>query len=92
MAATTHLSVELPREVADLVRARVASGAYASESDVITEGLALLEEQDASLEGWVETDLAAAFDAWRAEPADTATLDVLAARLDEESASRHPRN
>ena len=35
MRATRSLSITLPVEIADMVEAKVASGEYASESDVI---------------------------------------------------------
>ena len=39
MRSTQQFSVTLPNEMADHVRAKVASGEYASESEVIRDGL-----------------------------------------------------
>jgi len=39
MRSTQQLSITLPNEMAQLVRAKVAAGEYASESEVIRDGL-----------------------------------------------------
>ncbi len=40
---TTHkMSITLPNEMADAVKAKVASGAYATESEVVRDGLRAL--------------------------------------------------
>lgn len=54
MEATRRLSIELSEDMAEAVSARVASGEFASESEVVQEGLRLLEEQDEPLEDEVE--------------------------------------
>src|SRR3984957_3292544 len=46
MAVQTNLNVSLTRRLMGLVRARVESGRYQSASEVIREGLRLLEERD----------------------------------------------
>lgn len=47
---TADLHITLTRELADLVRDKVASGAFGSESEVIEAALELLCEQDAEAE------------------------------------------
>jgi antitoxin ParD1/3/4 len=91
MDSTTRLSVELPEEVAESVRAKVASGTYGSISEVVAEGLALLAEQDEPLDPSVETGLAAGYDAWKADPGDVLDIDAAAERLKEESSRRQHR-
>lgn len=60
MRATRQMSITLPYVLADAVRARVTSGAYASESEVIREGLRALAERERAVERWLrrrtETD------------------------------------
>ena len=46
MRSTQQFSVTLPNEMAAEVRAKVASGEYASESEVIREGLRALRERN----------------------------------------------
>ena len=56
MRTTQQMSITLPTEMAKKVKAKVASGDYASESEVIREGLRALEERDSVIErclhGW----------------------------------------
>jgi putative addiction module CopG family antidote len=56
------MSITLPVEMADSVRAKVASGAYASESEVIREGLRALEARDEAVERWLRTEVVASYD------------------------------
>ncbi len=73
MRKTQSLSITLPHEMARAVKNKVASGAYATESEVIREGLRALSEREAALEDWLRTEGVARYDAYkhnpRAEPA-----------------------
>ena len=42
MRTTQQLSITLPNEMADIVKAKVRAGEYASESEVIRDGLRAL--------------------------------------------------
>lgn len=68
MRTTKQFSITLPHEMAEMVRARVDSGEYASESEVIRDGLRALEMHDRALEDWLRKDVAAAYDALKADP------------------------
>jgi antitoxin ParD1/3/4 len=68
MPKTQSLSVTLPREMARLVKEKVASGSYATESEVISDGLRALQERDAAVEGWLRTEGVARYDAYHADP------------------------
>lgn len=68
MRTTQQFSVTLPNEMADMVRAKVASGEYASESEVIRDGLRALQARDQALEKWLRTEVAAAYDEMKADP------------------------
>jgi putative addiction module CopG family antidote len=46
MRSTRQLSITLPNEIAELVRAKVATGVYATESEVIRDGLRSLLARD----------------------------------------------
>jgi antitoxin ParD1/3/4 len=63
MRSTQQFSITLPNEMADAVRARVASGEYATESEVIRDGLRALLGRDQAVEAWLRTEVAAAYDA-----------------------------
>jgi antitoxin ParD1/3/4 len=57
MRSTRQMSITLPVEMADSVRAKVARGDYASESEVIREGLRALEAQEEAIERWLRTEV-----------------------------------
>jgi putative addiction module CopG family antidote len=65
----TQLNITLPEELAAFVRARVASGQYASESEVIQDGIEELIDRERPLEKWLRTEVVAAYDAMEADPA-----------------------
>ncbi|AHE97883.1 ribbon-helix-helix domain-containing protein [Thioalkalivibrio paradoxus] len=84
MRSTQQLSITLPIELTNAVKARVASGTYASESEVIREGLRALMERDRAVESWLREEVAAAYDALRADPARGIASDSVRVRLDAE--------
>jgi antitoxin ParD1/3/4 len=55
---TQPMSITLPHEMAAMVRAKVASGEYASESEVIRDGLRILQARDAAVEKWLQGEIA----------------------------------
>lgn len=78
---TRQLSITLPNEMADGLRERVASGEYASESEVIREGLRALFARDHAVEAWLRDEVAAAYDAVVADPSRGVTAQEVRARL-----------
>lgn len=68
MRKTRSLSITLPRDMAKAVKEKVASGAYATESEVIREGLRALAERDSALEHWLRTEGIARYDAYKRGP------------------------
>lgn len=57
MRTTQQMSITLPNEMAAQVKARVASGEYASESEVIREGLRALMARDNAVEKWLREEV-----------------------------------
>jgi antitoxin ParD1/3/4 len=82
MRSTRQMSITLPLAMADSVQSRVASGRYASESEVIREGLRALDERDEAVEHWLRTEVAATYDAHKAAPNKTGSLDEAWQRLE----------
>jgi antitoxin ParD1/3/4 len=68
MRSTQQFSVTLPKEMAQMVKEKVSSGEYASESEVIRDGLRALQARDKALDSWLRTEVAAAYDGLRADP------------------------
>ena len=70
MRTTRQMSITLPVEMADAVRERVQSGQYASESEVVRDGLRALIAQDRAVEAWLLGEVASAYDTTKANPGD----------------------
>ncbi len=68
MRSTQQFSVTLPNEMAQMVNDKLSSGEYASESEVIRDGLRALQARDKALEGWLRTEAVAAADNLKADP------------------------
>jgi antitoxin ParD1/3/4 len=81
MRTTRQLSITLPNGMADALRERVASGAYASESEVVRDGLRALFAQEKAVESWLRTEVADAYDELRADPARAISSDEMRQRI-----------
>jgi putative addiction module CopG family antidote len=75
MRSTQQFSVTLPNEMADMVRNKVTSGEYASESEVIRDGLRALQARDRAVESWLREQVVPAHDALRADPSRVVSAD-----------------
>jgi hypothetical protein len=62
MRTTQSLSITLPHEMAQMVKAKVTSGEYATESEVIRDGLRSLAARDAAVEKWLREEVAPTYD------------------------------
>ncbi|MDX2275594.1 MAG: type II toxin-antitoxin system ParD family antitoxin [Hyphomonadaceae bacterium] len=69
MRSTKQLSVTLPNAMAEEVAAKVASGEYASESEVLRDGLRALRARDKAIERWLGGEVSEIYDAMTADPA-----------------------
>ena len=81
MRSTQQFSITLPHEMAQTVRAKVASGEYATESEVIRDGLRALLARDRAVENWLRKDVAAAYDKLKADPSRAVGAGAVKARL-----------
>ncbi len=81
MRTTQQLSITLPNEMADAVKSKVAAGEYASESEVIRDGLRVLMARDRAVENWLHDQVGPAYDALKADPSRAITVDQVRARL-----------
>ncbi|WP_159591569.1 type II toxin-antitoxin system ParD family antitoxin [Chelativorans xinjiangense] len=68
MANPEKRTISLPAEHAAFIDAKVASGDYASASEVVRAGLRALKERDAAVERWLREEVTHAYDAMEAEP------------------------
>ncbi|WER48919.1 type II toxin-antitoxin system ParD family antitoxin [Cupriavidus sp. WKF15] len=81
MRTTQQLSVTLPTEMAQAVKEKVRSGEYASESEVIRDGLRALLARDRAVENWLREQVVPAYQALKADPSRALTADQIRAGL-----------
>lgn len=81
MRTTQQFSITLPNDMAEVVKAKVQTGEYASESEVIRDGLRALLAQDRAIESWLHDQVGPAFDALKADPSRAVSVDSLRAHL-----------
>ena len=74
MRSTRQLSITLTREMAEKVRAKVDSGEYASESEVIRDGLRALEARGKAIDAWLRNKVAPTYDAMKADPSQAVSI------------------
>lgn len=86
MRTTQQMSITLPNDMADAVKTKVRSGEYASESEVIRDGLRALMARDRVVENWLHDQVGPAYDALKADPSRAVTADQVRARLAAEHA------
>ena len=84
MRTTQQMSITLPNEMADAIRTKVRAGEYATESEVIREGLRALLNRDRAIESWLQSQVVEAYDALKADPSRAVTIDQVRARLAKE--------
>jgi putative addiction module CopG family antidote len=86
MRTTQQMSITLPNDMADVVKAKVRTGEYASESEVIRDGLRALMARDRAVESWLRNQVGPAYDALKTDPSRAVTTDQVRARLATEHA------
>ncbi len=88
MSTTEKRTISLPAEHATFIDAKVASGDYASASEVVRAGLRALQERDAAVERWLREDVIKALDAYEANPKS----GIPAEKVRREIEARHARS
>ena len=81
MRTTQSLSITLPLEMAQMVKDKVSSGEYATESEVIRDGLRTLAARDAAVEKWLIEEVVPAYDAHHADPTRALSVGETRKRL-----------
>jgi putative addiction module CopG family antidote len=88
MRTTQQMSITLPNEMAEFVRTKVASGDYASDSEVLRDALRVLRERDRAVEAWLRNEVVPAAQALREDPSRALSADQVRAEL-KKSRTRH---
>jgi putative addiction module CopG family antidote len=60
--------------MAKMVRNKVSSGEYATESEVIRDGLRALQARDRAVEHWLREEVGPAYDALKADPSQAVSV------------------
>ena len=81
MRSTHPITITLPHDMAAMVKAKVASGEYATESEVIRDGLRALQARDAAVDKWLRDEVAKSYDEYAADPSIGIPADDIMARL-----------
>lgn len=81
MRTTRQMSITLPTAMADAVRSRVESGDFASESEVVREGLRALLARDRAVEEWLRDEVVATYDEMRRDPESGLTVAEIRSEL-----------
>ena len=89
MPAAEKRTVSLSAEQAAFIDSQVASGAYATASEVVRDGLRALQARDAAIERWLREEVAPAYDEMKAHPERAIPLERCHARHPQ--AARGPR-
>jgi antitoxin ParD1/3/4 len=75
MAMVEKRTVSLPPEHTAFIDDLVASGSYASASEVVRAGLRALQERNAAVERWLREEVAPVYDAMEADPGRALPVD-----------------
>jgi len=81
MRNTLAISITLPHDMAAMVKKKVASGEYATESEVIRDGLRALKARDAAMERWLRDEVAKSYDEYASNPDSAIPAKKVMARL-----------
>lgn len=88
MRTTQQLSITLPTEMAQAVKEKVRTGEYASESEVIRDGLRALLARDRAIENWLREEVVPASKVIKSDPSRGRTAEQIRARLADELAKK----
>jgi antitoxin ParD1/3/4 len=81
MRTTQQFSITLPLEMADAIERKIESGAYASVSEVMRDGVRALLERDAALERWLREEVVAGHNEYLTDPSKGIPADAVLARV-----------
>jgi antitoxin ParD1/3/4 len=75
------MSITLPIEMADAIKTKVRSGEYATESEIIRDGMRALMARDRAVENWMQSQVGPAYDALKADASRAVSIDRCARAL-----------
>ena len=75
MTKVQKRTFSLSEEQSAYIDDKVAGGGYASSSEVVREGLRILQERDAAIERWIQREVIPTYDRWKAGLEEEHTLE-----------------
>jgi antitoxin ParD1/3/4 len=81
MRTTQALTITLPHDMIEMVKAKVSSGEYATESEVIRDGLRTLLMRDAAVEKWLREEVVKSYDECETDATLQVPADQVLARI-----------
>jgi antitoxin ParD1/3/4 len=81
MTQVLKRTFSLSNEHTKYIDEKVASGAYASDSEVVRAGLRALQERDLAISRWLLDEVAPAYDAIKADPARAVPADAVFSQI-----------
>jgi antitoxin ParD1/3/4 len=90
MRTTQQFSITLPLDMAKAVERKIKSGAYASVSEVVRDGVRALFERDAAVERWLREEVVPGHREYLADPAKGVPADAVLKRIKSRRAARKP--
>jgi putative addiction module CopG family antidote len=81
MRTTQQFSITLPHDMAEIVEGKIKSGAYASVSEVMRDGVRALLERDAAVERWLREEVVAGHAEYLADPSKGVPADEILGRI-----------
>ncbi len=88
MRTTQQFSITLPLEMAEAVEGKIKSGAYASVSEVMRDGVRALLERDAAVEKWLREEVVAGHREYLADPLKGIPAEAILGRIKARRAAR----
>jgi antitoxin ParD1/3/4 len=83
MGQSHDLHITLSDEAVQFVRRKVSSGEYASESDVINESVAVLQDNDTEVERWLRDVGVPIYERMKADPSSAIPIEQVEQHLEE---------
>ena len=88
MRTTQQFSITLPHDMAEAVERKIKSGAYASLSEVVRDGVRALLERDAAVERWLRDEVVPGHQEYLRDPSKGIPADAILGRIKERRATR----
>ena len=81
MRTTQQFSITLPLDMAEIVEKKIKSGAYASVSEVMRDGVRALLDRDAAVERWLREEVIPGHQEYLADPSKGVPAEAVLERI-----------